>query len=265
MKPSTFSTPATILPGVSLSLGILTLIIGALSFLSPSPAFGASLISLSISIIAPALYSLHQVRHWRKNTDLDGDNLAGDLLPASPAQLMLIRNGFRSLGYFYEPTDNTKLTRALARELLDEIYDQQDATNGKVSTITSDIAGNSHSYWWLLLLTPIGVGLCFALLADGSMDTSEFFIFIGALSMIPGGIIGAIAARGQRFRADLDHDGLASDLSPASIEQVELLANGYRLLGQSYTRPTKTPSLSAIRQELRQINHYLAMQYDDQR
>lgn len=255
-------TPGTILPGIKVGLGVLLITLGSLliaGFIAKSSSLpGASLIMLGIAVAIPAIHNLHQVRRWRKNTDLDSDGLAGDLLPVSSAQIMLIRNGFRGIGCFYEPNKGTTLTRSQGRELLDEIYDQQDALNGKTSPLILRTAANNHNYWLCLLLTPIGLAICAYILNYG---TDSLPLLISGLAMVPGGVIGAIALRGQRYRADLDHDGLANDLSPASDEQVELLANGYRLLGQTYTKPTKTPSLSEIRYELRQVNHLLAKQY----
>lgn len=256
-------TPGTILPGIKIGLGVLSMALGLWLIVvwTVSAFLGAWLVTIGIAVAVPAAYNLHQVRHWRKNADLNSDGLAGDLLPVSDAQIMLIRNGFRSIGCFYEPDKNTKLTRSQGRELLDEIYNQQDALNGGAKSFIFKTASNNHSYWLCLALTPIGIMICAYILSYG---TNNLFLLIAGLAMVPGGVIGTIALRGQKYRADLDHDGLANDLVKASTEQIELLANGYRLLGQTYTKPDKMPNLSEIRYELQQINAQLLDQSNRQ-
>ncbi len=84
-----------------------------------------SIISLMTALVPVFLgvMILVLIRLNRKRSDLNGDGLAGDLEPATEAQMILIENGFRSLGQFYVHPKR-RLTQAEARETLDRIQQQ---------------------------------------------------------------------------------------------------------------------------------------------
>lgn len=94
----------------------------AASFLMPGIYSIISLMTALVPVFLGVMI-LVLIRLNRKRSDLNGDGLAGDLEPATEAQMILIENGFRSLGQFYV-RPKRRLTQAEARETLDRIQQQ---------------------------------------------------------------------------------------------------------------------------------------------
>ncbi|MDR0957374.1 MAG: hypothetical protein LBM09_02220 [Candidatus Nomurabacteria bacterium] len=93
-------------------------------------------------------------------------------------------------------------------------------------------------------------------------DTKQFnptslpFVIIG-LGLVVTAIILVIRMRKSRKRDDVDYDGVGDDLSPATDEQMALIENGMRELGQFYTPPKNRPNQMQARKTLMQIEERL--------
>ncbi len=125
-----YRVTTTIKPGAIATFGIIFaifLIVSGLPFIAVSffvpGAFSVIPLMTALGPVFLGTVILVLIRLNRKRADMNGDGLAGDLEPATEAQMILIENGFRSLGQFYV-RPKRRLTQAEARETLDRIQQQ---------------------------------------------------------------------------------------------------------------------------------------------
>lgn len=87
--------------------------------------------------------------------------------------------------------------------------------------------------------------------SGGAIAFSLIFVIVGVVA-IGGGAALLIFARKWHRAADDDGDGLGNDAAPATAEQMQLIENGMRELGQFYI-PGKRLTQSEARETLRDI------------
>lgn len=94
--------------------------------------------------------------------------------------------------------------------------------------------------------------------SDGLFSVVFFGIFAAVgLTMFGAGLLAFIKLGKSKKSADMDGDGMDNDLKPASEEQMKLIENGFRTLGQFYVRPNHSITQAEARETLNRIQQQI--------